>query len=80
MILPLIYNKFTLHIRIYIQSFLLPFFLHLTHLAILATAETSVTDVDPSASQTGVVEVISQPSAYPDMSPQTLQAPVERHL
>ena len=54
--------------------------MHLTHFASLEVAESSVTDVVESASQTGVVEVISQPSAYPDIKPQTLHAPVDRHL
>ena len=59
---------------------MLPLLVHLTHLATLAVAESSVTEVVESASHTGVVEVISQPSAYPDIKAQTLHAPVERHL
>ena len=35
---------------------------------------------EESASQTGVVDIISHPSAFPEISPQTLQAPVDRHL
>ena len=37
-------------------------------------------EVVESASQTGEVEKASQPSATPDTSPHTLQAPFERHL
>ena len=59
---------------------MLPLFVHLTHFASLEVAESSVTDVVESASQTGVVEAISQPSAFPDTNPQTLHDPVERHL
>ena len=54
--------------------------MHLTHCATFLEAESSDIEVVESASQTGVVEKISQPSAYPEMSPHTLQAPVDRHL
>ena len=37
-------------------------------------------EIVESASQTGLVEVISHPSAFPDISPHTLHIPVERHL
>lgn len=43
-------------------------------------AESSVTEVEESASQTGVVEVISHPSAFPEISPHTLHAPLDRQL
>ena len=58
----------------------LPLLVHFTQCATLAVAESSVIEVAESASQTGVVDVISQPSAYPEISPHTLHAPVERHL
>ena len=54
--------------------------MHFTHFATFAVAESSVIEVVESASHTGEVEVISQPSAYPDIRAQTLHAPVERHL
>ena len=65
--------------RVVIQRFILPLFLHLTHFATFEIADSSVAAVSPSASHTGVVEVMSQPSAYPDMSLQTLHSPDERH-
>ena len=58
----------------------LPDFLHAAHTASLFEAESWTPEVVESASQTGVVENASQLSATPDTSPQTLQAPVERHL
>ena len=57
-----------------------PDFLQAAHLATFPDAESSISDVDESASQTGDVEVIPQPSANPDTRPHTLHAPVERHL
>ena len=58
----------------------LPDFLHATHSATFPVAESCIPDVEESASQTGDADNISQPSATPDISPQTLQLPVERHL
>ena len=57
-----------------------PVFLHATQCATFPAAESSIPEVDESASQTGVVDVISQPSALPEISPHTLQAPVDKHL
>ena len=57
-----------------------PNFLQATHWATFPVAESCIPDVNESASHTGDVEVISQPSAIPDMRPHTLHAPVERHL
>ena len=51
-----------------------------THCATFPVAESSTPEVEESASQTGVVESTLHPSAFPDMRPQTLQAPEERHL
>ena len=54
--------------------------LHATHTATLPAAESWIPFADESASHTGVVEVISHPSATPEISPQTLHDPVERNL
>ena len=62
-----------------IRSFL-PEFVHATHWATFPDAESCIPDVEESASHTGDVEVISQPSANPDIRLHTLHAPVERHL
>ena len=51
-----------------------------THCATFPVAESSIPEVDESASHTGVVERILHPSAFPDMSPHTLHDPEERHL
>ena len=58
----------------------LPDFLQAVHCATLLVAVSSTAAVEESASQTGVVENASHPSATPDMRPHTLHAPVERHL
>ena len=59
---------------IYLKYCNLPVFLHATHAATFAVAESSITEVEESASQTGLSEVISHPSASPSvLSPQTLQ-------
>ena len=58
----------------------LPDFLQATHCDTLFVAVSSIAEVVESASQTGVVENGSHPSATPDMRPHTLHAPVERHL
>ena len=60
--------------------YFLPDFLQATHWATFPLAESWIPDVEESASQTGLVDVISQPSALPDINPHTLHAPVERHL
>ena len=57
-----------------------PVFLHATHVPTFPDAESSIPEVDASASQTGEVDVISQPSALLAILPQTLHAPVDRHL
>ena len=58
-----------------------PDFLHPTHWATFAVSyEDWIPDVVESASQTGVVENILQPSALLENKPQTLHAPFERHL
>ena len=58
----------------------IPDFLQATHCATFPDAESSIPVVAESASQTGDVDVISQPSATPEISPQTLQPPVDKHL
>ena len=69
-----------LHAIYALQNLSLPDFLQPTHTASLSDAESCIPVVVESASQTGVVDVISHPSAYPEINPQMLQAPVERHL
>ena len=86
-----IFGYFDLKIVSIVQQ--LPVFLQGTHLEnfCVATsfgsfihcqsaAEISIAVVPSSASQTGLVENISHPSAFPEISPHTLQYPLERHL
>ena len=65
------------HIRCEIYS---PFLLHATHAENFSMAESSITDVVESASQTGVVDVTSHPSCLPLMSLQILHSPVDKHF
>ena len=77
------YNSFFVFKRFYYKSIIIlfkPDFLHATHWATFPDAESCIPDNDVSASHTGDVEVISQPSANPDIRPHTLHPPVERHL
>ena len=69
-------------IIVYIKSQInIPDCVQATHSATFpGDAESCEPDNEESASQTGVVDVISHPSALPFISPQTLQAPVDRHL
>ena len=57
-----------------------PDFVHPLHTPTVSTAVSSMVLVVESASQTGVVDVLTQPSCVPEMSPHTLHAPDDRHL
>ena len=57
-----------------------PDILHPTQCATLSVAESSIVDVEESASHIGDVDRASHPSCVPDTNPHTLQDPVERHL
>ena len=64
-----------------LPSLCVPVFLHATHFAsFVVSYVASIPAVDLSASHTGEVENTLQPSALPDIKPQTLHDPVERHL
>ena len=83
MIIKIIHRKLLIFIvfsKNHIIIKYLPDFLQATHCATFPVALSSIPDVEESASQTGDVDVISHPSATPEISPQTLQPPVERHL
>ena len=54
--------------------------MHATHCATFPVAVSCDPEVEESASQTGDVDVMSQPCACPEISPHTLHSPVERHL
>ena len=54
--------------------------MHEVHCATFPVAVSCVPGVEESASQTGDVDVMSQPCALPEMRPHTLHSPVERHL
>ena len=72
------YNKF---IHVYDgKSRQLPDFLQAVHCATLLVAVSSTAAVEESASQTGVVENASHPSATPPTRPHMLHTPEERHL
>ena len=57
-----------------------PDFVHPLHIPSFPTAVSSIIVVAESASQIGVVDVPTHPSWVPEMSPQTLHAPVDRHF
>ena len=54
--------------------------MHPLHIPSFATAVSSIIVLVESASHIGVVEVLTHPSCDPEMSPQTLHAPVDRHF
>ena len=58
----------------------LPDCVHPLHTASFSTAVSSMMVVVESASQTGLVDVLTHPSWRPEISPHTLHAPVDRHL
>ena len=57
-----------------------PDFVHPLHTASFSTAVSSMMLVVESASQTGLVDVLTHSSWVPEMSPHTLHTPVDRHL